>query len=94
MDEKLSKDQMIIETFLTVKQLEKRLDRHGAEHREDLEKLWESLKELNKDKVDLSQEHGDRLTKLESERGLLGRMINIIVALFAGGGGGYLGKHL
>lgn len=93
-DDKLSRDQMIIESYLTLKQIEKRLDRHGAEHREDMEKIWGSLKEIGTKHVELSEDHGERLTKLESERTLLAKLVHIVIALFGGGAGGWLGKHL
>lgn len=105
MSPQLSEKEMIIESYLTLKQIEKRLDRHGVEHREDLEKLrsesrvdmdklWSAMKEVGKSHTELSEDHGERLTKLESERGLVGKAMTAVAGFFAGVGGGWLGKHL
>jgi uncharacterized protein YwgA len=75
----------------------KRLDSHGADLKElnkginDTHKMMSSFNAeikqiLSNDKL----ENERRLTKLESERGFVGKLVNLIVALFGGTIAGWL----
>lgn len=91
----ISEKQMIYESYLAIKGLEKRIDRHGAEHREDMDKLWVEMKKVTESHSELSVDHGTRLTKLETERGTLSKIISFLIATGAGGFSGWWGgKHL
>lgn len=93
MENKPSHDEMIIESYLMLKSQEKRLDRHGAEHREDNDKIWAAIKEMDTILSRIVQTHAERLTKLETERSLLGRLVQVFIALISGGGAGWV-SHL
>lgn len=96
-----SKDQMIIESYLTMKQIWTRLDRHGVEHREDMDKLAAERRE-DMTKIEGKLEsietkldgHAESITKLEAERSTLSKVVGMLIALLGGGAGGWLTKHL
>lgn len=89
----MSEKQMILESFLSIKQIEKRMDRHGTEFRSDLDKIWTKLDEIKKDQNVKFENHEMRLVKSESEKNIFGKIIAPIISISSGLLGAWLGRH-
>lgn len=86
---------------ILIDQIGKRLDNHGLDIRDMRDKLDnkmdKALMMISQYKEADGIEHkgfNTRLTKIESERGIFGKILQVIVGFAAGTGGGWFGKHL
>ena len=90
----------IVETSTRTKILEERFDRHLIQIEAAIGKLDSKISVIadgliSNDKA-ASEKHfhiNDRLVKLESERGILAKVVQTIFATITGGVAGWLAKH-
>lgn len=91
---------LIVETSTRAKVLEDRFDRHLTEIKTDFKSLLVEFKELSKTlrehENSESKNHfnvHERIVKLESERGVIAKIVNTILAAITGGVAGWLARH-
>jgi len=90
----------IVETSTRTKVLEERFERHLVQIENVLNKLDDKMSNLSQVIIgaekSLTEKHyhtNDRIVKLESERGILAKALNAIIATMSGGLAGWLAKH-
>ena len=83
MTDPVSEKQMIIETYITVKKLEEQTSRHRIEDRQNQAQLWTEIKGIKEKHVELSEEHGERLTILETDHKAASNIFSKVAAWIA-----------
>lgn len=90
----------IVETSTRTKVLEERFERHLVEMKSDFKSIMSEIKEISKTLREHenheSQKHfemNNRVSRLESERGILAKVVQTIFATVTGGLAGWLAKH-
>lgn len=79
--------------FKMIDQVNERMTSHGLKMDSSFEKLSKKIDDLKDERSDYNQDYTERLTKLESERNIWGKIIQPVIALAAGLFGGWLGRH-
>lgn len=91
---------VIVETSTRVVILEERFERHFNEVKADFKSIMSEIKEMSKTLRDHENNEAhkhfnmnDRVSKLESDRGVLAKAVNAILATITGGLAGWLARH-
>lgn len=92
--------EVIVETSTRTKILEERFDRHLSEIKNEFRSMISEFKELS---ATLREHEGlesknnyemnERIVKLESERGILAKALNALIATITGGLAGWISRH-
>lgn len=92
---------IVYQTFVQMKEMKERVDRHTQDHKDNLNRVWTKLDEIKSlldsvvhEQSATNQDHEVRLTKIESEKGVVGKIIAAFVAMLSGVVGAIVGRHV